>query len=70
MRGPATTIIRRSGTRALASGNAAITRRSSAPPTPEPPTVTMHTRSSSRYPSAARSPSAAGSHPVTEPAKS
>jgi hypothetical protein len=32
----------------LASGNAAITRRSRSPRTPEPPTVTMQTFSSSR----------------------
>ena len=43
MRGPATTIIRRPGTCAFASGNAAMTRRSRSPPTPEPPTVTMQT---------------------------
>ena len=48
MRGPATTIIRRSGTRRFASGYAAITRRSRSPPTPEPPTVTMQTCSSAR----------------------
>ena len=47
MRGPATTIMRRSGTRSRASGNASMTRRSRYSPTPEPPTVTMHTRSSS-----------------------
>ena len=47
IRGPATTIIRRSGTRSFASGKASMTRRSRCPPTPEPPTVTMQTRSSS-----------------------
>ena len=48
IRGPATTIIRSAGTRSFASGNASMTRRSRCPPTPEPPTVTMQTRSSSR----------------------
>ena len=43
MRGPATTIMRSSGTRCLASGKAAMTRSSSERPTPDPPTVTMHT---------------------------
>jgi len=43
MRGPATTIIRSAGTSADAFGNAAITRSSSARPTPDPPTVTTHT---------------------------
>ncbi len=46
MRGPATTIIRSPATRRFASGKAAITRRSRCSPTPEPPTVTMQTRSS------------------------
>ena len=46
IRGPATTIIRRAGTRRFASGKAAITRRRRSPPTPEPPTVTMQTSSS------------------------
>ena len=48
MRGPATTIVRSPGTRAAASGWASITRRSRCPPTPEPPTLTMHTCSSGR----------------------
>ena len=43
IRGPATTTIRRSGTRRRASGKLAITRRSNSAPTPDPPTVTMHT---------------------------
>src|SRR5438445_206849 len=46
IRGPATTTMRSSGTRSFAPGNDAITRRRRSPPTPEPPTVTMHTRSS------------------------
>ena len=46
MRGPQTTIIRSPGISRRASGKAAITRSSSPPPTPEPPTVTTHTRSS------------------------
>ena len=46
MRGPATTIMRSSGTRRFAAGNASITRRSRSAPTPEPPTVTMQTGSS------------------------
>src|SRR5207248_6565233 len=46
IRGPATTIIRSSGTSRFVSGKLAITRRSRSAPTPEPPTVTLHTRSS------------------------
>ena len=46
MRGPATTIIRSSGTARFAAGCAAITLRSRLSPTPEPPTVTMQTFSS------------------------
>ena len=40
------TIIRKLGTRRFAAGNDSITRRSRAPPTPDPPTVTMQTVSS------------------------
>ena len=69
MRGPATTIIRSSGTARLAAGWAAITLRSRLSPTPEPPTVTMQTFSSGAYPSSSRSssrsPKLAGSKPVT-----
>lgn len=46
IRGPATTMIRRPGTRSRAAGYAAMTRRSKCAPTPDPPTVTMHTGSS------------------------
>jgi len=69
--GPVTTIIRSCGTARLASAKLAITRPSRSAPTPEPPTVTMHTRSSGWYPSSARSASrsanAAGSKPVMYP---
>ncbi len=68
MRGPATTTIRSSGTRRFASGYEAMTRRRRGPPTPDPPTVTMQTFSSARYPSfsrmASRSANCAGSNPV------
>ena len=47
MRGPATAIMRSSGTCRLALSNDAITRRSRWPPTPDPPTLTMQTFSSS-----------------------
>lgn len=47
IRGPATTIMRRSGTLSLAKEKEAIARRSRSAPTPDPPTVTMRTRSSS-----------------------
>jgi hypothetical protein len=46
MRGPATAIMRKPLTRRDASGYDATTRRSSASPTPDPPTVTITTRSS------------------------
>jgi hypothetical protein len=48
IRGPATTTMRGAGTLSFAFGNASITRRSRCPPTPEPPTVTMQTCTSSR----------------------
>ncbi len=48
MRGPVTTIMRKAGTKRLASGKAAMTRRRRWAPTPEPPTVTMQTASSWR----------------------
>ena len=67
--GPVTTAMRSAGTRRLAFGNASITRRSRCPQTPEPPTVTMQTCSSSRvadsWRSAWRSATSEDSKPVT-----
>ena len=47
MRGPATTTIRSPGSR-RGQRYAATTRRSNGPPTPDPPTLTTQTFSSSR----------------------
>ena len=69
MRGPATTIIRRSGTRRFASGKASITRRSRlvadarAADGDDADLLVGANPSSAR--SRSRSPSSAGSKPVT-----